>query len=87
MKEINGNKETLKRNLLDLIELQQILLKTQNFFEEVRGYTLYILLYVLLTPFWLLIIVLLLSPLGRAVQYTNSRPGGGTKWYREAIQQ
>lgn len=35
MKEINGNKETLKRNLLDLIELQQILLKTQNFFEEV----------------------------------------------------
>ena len=36
MKEINGNKETLKRNLLDLIELQYILHKTQVFFQEVR---------------------------------------------------
>ena len=36
MKEINANKETLKRNLLDLIELQYILYKTQVFFEEVR---------------------------------------------------
>ena len=35
VKEINGNKETLKRNLLDLIELQHILLKTQVFFLEV----------------------------------------------------
>ena len=36
MKEINANKETLKRNLLDLIELQYILHKTQVFFQEVR---------------------------------------------------
>ena len=36
VKEINGNKETLKKNLLDLIELQYILLRTQGFFEEVR---------------------------------------------------
>lgn len=35
VKEINANKETLKKNLLDLIELQQILYKTQGFFEEV----------------------------------------------------
>ena len=35
MKEINANKETLKRNLLDLIELQQILIKAQIFFQEV----------------------------------------------------
>ena len=35
VKEINTNKETLKRNLLDLIELQHILQKTQVFFEEV----------------------------------------------------
>ena len=35
MKEINANKETLKRNLLDLIELQHILKKTQVFFHEV----------------------------------------------------
>ena len=35
VKEINSNKETLKRNLLDLIELQHILSKTQVFFEEV----------------------------------------------------
>lgn len=34
VKEINSNKETLKRNLLDLIELQHILSKTQVFFEE-----------------------------------------------------
>ena len=38
VKEMNGNKETLKRNLLDLIELQHILEKTQIFFEEVRTY-------------------------------------------------
>lgn len=35
VKEINANKETLKRNLLDLIELQHILYKTQTFFMEV----------------------------------------------------
>ena len=35
VKEINANKETLKRNLLDLIELQHILQKTQTFFMEV----------------------------------------------------
>ena len=35
VKEINANKETLKRNLLDLIELQHILNKTQTFFMEV----------------------------------------------------
>ena len=35
VKEINTNKETLKKNLLDLIELQHILDKTQGFFEEV----------------------------------------------------
>ena len=35
VKEINVNKETLKRNLLDLIELQHILDKTQTFFMEV----------------------------------------------------
>ncbi len=37
VKEINTNKETLKKNLLDLIELQHILDKTQGFFQEVRG--------------------------------------------------
>ena len=36
VKEINANKETLKRNLLDLIELQHILQKTQTFFMEVH---------------------------------------------------
>ena len=36
VKEINANKGTLKKNLLDLKELQQILHKTQGFFEEVR---------------------------------------------------
>ena len=36
LKEINSNKETLKRNLLDLIELQHILKKTQVFFQEVH---------------------------------------------------
>ncbi len=36
VKEINANKETLKKNLLDLIELQQILEKTHGFFEEVE---------------------------------------------------
>jgi hypothetical protein len=35
LKEINTNKETLRRNLLDLIELQHILKKTQVFFQEV----------------------------------------------------
>ncbi len=35
VKEINANKETLKRNLLDLIELRHILYKTQGFFQEV----------------------------------------------------
>ena len=39
VKEINANKETLKRNLLDLIELQHILQGTQIFFQEViRGH-------------------------------------------------
>lgn len=37
MKEINANKVTLKRNLLDLIELQHILQGTQIFFQEVRA--------------------------------------------------
>lgn len=35
VKEINTNQETLKRNMLDLIELRHILLKTQIFFEQV----------------------------------------------------
>ena len=35
LREVNSNKETLKRNLLDLIELQHILRKTQVFFLEV----------------------------------------------------
>ena len=35
VKEINTNKETLKKNLVDLIELRHILRKTQVFFEEV----------------------------------------------------
>ena len=39
VKEINANKETLKRNLLDLIELQHILQKTQTFFMEVATCT------------------------------------------------
>lgn len=39
VKEINANKETLKRNLLDLIELQQILFKAQIFFQEVLNHT------------------------------------------------
>lgn len=38
VKEINSNKETLKRNLLDLIELRYILRQTQSFFEEVYIY-------------------------------------------------
>ena len=37
LKEINANKETLRKNLLDLIELQHILKKTQVFFQEVRS--------------------------------------------------
>ncbi len=37
VKEINANKETLKKNLLDLIELRHILEKTQGFFQEVGG--------------------------------------------------
>ncbi len=36
VKEINTNKETLKKNLLDLIELEHILNKTQGFFQEVK---------------------------------------------------
>ena len=36
VKEINANKVTLKNNLLDLIELQHILQKTQGFFHEVK---------------------------------------------------
>ena len=35
VREINANKQTLKRNLLDLIELQHILQGTQIFFQEV----------------------------------------------------
>ena len=35
VKEINANKETLKKNLLDLIELRHILEKTQTFLIEV----------------------------------------------------
>ena len=34
VKEINGNKDTLKRNLLDLIEVQHILYQAQGFFQE-----------------------------------------------------
>jgi V-type H+-transporting ATPase subunit a len=37
LKEINTNKETLRRNLLDLIELQHILKKTQVFFQEAEA--------------------------------------------------
>ena len=37
LKEINANKETLRKNLLDLIELQHILKKTQVFFQEVKS--------------------------------------------------
>ena len=36
VKEINANTETLKKNLLDLIELNHILHKTHGFFNEVR---------------------------------------------------
>ena len=36
VKEINANKATLKKNLLELNELQHILYKTQGFFAEVR---------------------------------------------------
>jgi len=35
VKEIVTNKESLKKNLRDLVELQHILQKTQQFFEEV----------------------------------------------------
>ncbi|XP_064397872.1 V-type proton ATPase 116 kDa subunit a 1-like [Halichondria panicea] len=38
VKEINTNKETLKKNLLDLIELQHILDKTRGFFQEAEQY-------------------------------------------------
>lgn len=38
VKEINTNRETLKKNLLDLVELHHILTKTQTFFLEVSGY-------------------------------------------------
>ena len=37
VKEINANRETLKKNLLDLIELKHILEKTRGFFQEVRS--------------------------------------------------
>ena len=37
VKEINTNKETLKKNLLDLIELQYILDKIRGFFQEVQS--------------------------------------------------
>lgn len=40
VKEINTNQETLKRNMLDLIELQHILIKTQTFFEQAEMMTL-----------------------------------------------
>ena len=46
VKEINANKETLKRNLLDLIELQHILHKTQTFFMEVLVEIVYMYMYV-----------------------------------------
>ena len=36
VREINANKETLDKNLLDLTELYHILHKTQAFFVEVR---------------------------------------------------
>ena len=36
MKEINTNKQALKRNLLDLKELQHILEKTAIFFREAK---------------------------------------------------
>lgn len=39
VKEINANKITLKRNLLDLIELQHILQGTQIFFQEVNHWS------------------------------------------------
>ena len=35
VKEINGNTETLKRNLLDLVELRHIINAAQGFFETV----------------------------------------------------
>ena len=35
VKEINGNTETLKRNLIDLIELRHIINAAQGFFETV----------------------------------------------------
>ena len=35
VKEVVNNKESLKKNLRDLVELQHILQKTQQFFEEV----------------------------------------------------
>ena len=38
VKEISANKETLKKNLLDLIELQHILNKAHTFFLEVGGW-------------------------------------------------
>jgi len=32
---VNTNAEALKRNYLELIELREVLMKTQNFFREV----------------------------------------------------
>ncbi len=34
--EVNSNKDALKKNFLELIELRHILLKAGNFFEEVN---------------------------------------------------
>ena len=36
VKEMNTNKDTLRHNLLDLIELQHILNKAQFFFDDVK---------------------------------------------------
>ena len=35
LREVNTNAEALKRNYLELIELREVLMKTQNFFREV----------------------------------------------------
>ena len=34
--EVNSNKDALKKNYLELIELRHILIKAANFFEEVN---------------------------------------------------
>ena len=38
VKEIAANQETLKRNLLDLVELRHVLCKTRAFLQEVVRY-------------------------------------------------